>query len=265
MKSGIPAAWWKAIPNNVFLPAAETFPLSPQCSGTKAKEKRKLWTDVKNRHSNLCNNPRLQHNTQWARLLTRGPVTAQSLQCCSNTLFRPPKRAVPCDIHIYPLKLQREVNKKGRRASVEAHHPNPTQENWKGEWKAPGDNWRVWIKKGIPWTSGGHWVVRVCRGTERSEGGDNENHLLSPKARYNEALLIELLELGHIRKGSGVSTGCHSQAQVCHGPTWGQSYRQAHDGAHVQCAVSHRSSRPRCLSQHSWYSGLIWAKIKLQA
>lgn len=47
---------------------------------------------------------------------------------------------------VYPLKLQRDMNKKGSTANAEAHHPN---QNWKGE-AGTCDTCRAWAEAGEP-------------------------------------------------------------------------------------------------------------------
>lgn len=135
-----PAPQWKAIPNNVFLRAAESFPLSLECSGTKAKEELKPWTDVRNWHWVMSATIQAS-STTWVSSAHAPGCQAQlsHSQCCSNTLFRLPERAVLRTFHIYPLKLQREMNKKGRRIPPKLPRKRTERVNWGGLLWTPGE------------------------------------------------------------------------------------------------------------------------------
>lgn len=117
-------------------------------------------------------------------------------QCCLNTLFRLPRRAVPCHFKLTPQ------SSKGK---------------WtKGKWGAPVNPWRVWNEAGVPKVLRATWVIRMCKGTETRMRG-RDDCLLSPETGYSELLLKEkMLELSHIRQGSGPSNWLVSQT----GPQW---------------------------------------------
>lgn len=62
--------------------------------------------------------------------------------------------------HTYPWGLQRDINKKGRIANAEAHHPAPTQETGAAgscEHQEGTDHSRS------SWGSGGHKAARTER------------------------------------------------------------------------------------------------------
>lgn len=134
-------------------------------------------------------------------------------QCCSDTWFKLPERAAPHDMSCVPPEAPERHEQKGQHSQAEAHHPN--QENWKGECRllwTPGGRGLRQESLGL-W---GHRVARRCRGREIRTSGQittsclvprpDNNHLLSPKARYGKLLPKEKLpELGHVRKGSGPS------------------------------------------------------------
>lgn len=71
--------------------------------------------------------------------------------------------------------------------------------------QAPVDTGRAWTEAGEPGALGSQSGQKVQGPRDQNQGTDN-NQLLSPEARYGKLLPKEnLLELSHVRKGSGPS------------------------------------------------------------